>query len=76
MLTLLPHASCFLPSRQVWVLDARPTAVHVPDKPTKEVLDVLAAVKSIPLPLASRQALYQQLQQHGFSPGAACCCRS
>lgn len=59
------------PALQVWVLDARPNAVRAVDKPTKEVLDVLAAVKSIPLPLASRQALYQQLQQKGFSPGAA-----
>lgn len=52
------------------MLDARPTAVHAVDKHTREVLDVLAAVKSIPLPLASRQALYQQLQHQGFSPGA------
>ncbi|KAL4458862.1 hypothetical protein ABPG75_013727 [Micractinium tetrahymenae] len=64
----LPHAPPLGQPKQVWVLDARPNAVHTVDKPTKEVLDVLAAVKSIPLPLASRQALYQQLQQQGFSP--------
>lgn len=64
----LQHAPPLGQPRQVWVLDARPTAVHAVDKHTREVLDVLAAVKSIPLPLASRQALYQQLQHQGFSP--------
>ncbi len=47
----------WLPWLQVWVLDARPTAVTGPiDSPvTRDVLRVLATVKSIPLPLASRQ---------------------
>ncbi|KAI7840877.1 hypothetical protein COHA_005407 [Chlorella ohadii] len=53
--------------QQVWVLDARPNAVHHIDKPTQEVQNVLAAVKSVQLPLASRQALYEQLAAKGFS---------
>lgn len=55
--------------RQVWVLDARPTAVHTIDQPTQEVLDVLQAVEGVPLPLASRKALYAGLEEKGMSVG-------
>ncbi|PSC76793.1 alpha beta hydrolase domain-containing 11 [Micractinium conductrix] len=57
-----------LPPKQVWVLDARPTAVHVPDAATAEVQHVLETVAALPLPFPSRQALYAQLAERGFSP--------
>lgn len=36
------------------------------------IQNVLAAVKSVQLPLASRQALYEQLAAKGFSTGGHC----
>lgn len=64
----IPHRASH-PARQVWVLDARPTAVHVPDAATAEVQHVLETVAALPLPFPSRQALYAQLAERGFSPG-------
>jgi pimeloyl-ACP methyl ester carboxylesterase len=65
----LPGAPLGQP-RQVWVLDARPTAMHAPlDAATREVLHVLDTVRSIPLPLPSREALYSLLRERGFSTG-------
>lgn len=54
-----------LPPAQCW----QPTSVmrHAPT-----LQNVLAAVKSVQLPLASRQALYEQLAAKGFSTGGAC----
>lgn len=77
----LPGAPMDQP-RHVWVLDARPTAMHPPmDAATREVLHVLDTVRSIPLPLPSREALYSLLREQGFSTGGcrqeaalpACC---
>jgi pimeloyl-ACP methyl ester carboxylesterase len=72
----LPNAPQMGQPKHVWVLDARPTAVHSSssggggggvDAPTQDVLNVLEAVRSVPLPLASRQALYEHLGARGLS---------
>lgn len=69
----LPPATCPAPltRSQVWVLDARPNSLHgAPDAATREVQHVLSTVQSIQLPLASRDALHQQLKERGLSTGA------
>ncbi|EFN53217.1 hypothetical protein CHLNCDRAFT_137091 [Chlorella variabilis] len=65
----LPGAPVGQP-KQVWVLDARPNSLHgAPDAATREVQHVLSTVQSIQLPLASRDALHQQLKERGLSTG-------
>lgn len=62
------------------MLDARPNAVHGADAATSDVQRVLSTVQGVPQPLPSRQALYDHLQEQGFSTGGClpsrrpCCC--
>ena len=56
------------PPRQVWCLDSVPGPIPEPVTGTsKEVLDVLRAVSEIPLPIPSREWLFEELNRRGHT---------
>lgn len=61
------------PPRQVWALDTRPGRVAGgAGGLTDDVEKVLDTVQGIPLPVPSREWLYDYLHQRGMSKGAHC----
>jgi pimeloyl-ACP methyl ester carboxylesterase len=55
--------------KQAWVLDSQPGKVSADFDQPSGVARVIHTISSIPLPVPSRQWLYQHLQQQGFSAG-------
>lgn len=55
--------------QQVWVLDANPGAQQANDE--HEVLQVVTAVRNVPLPIPNRQHVIDSLRAQGMSQGLA-----
>jgi pimeloyl-ACP methyl ester carboxylesterase len=51
-----------IPVRQVWALDSPPGVVQIDPNDSSSVLNVIAILKEIPLPITSRQDLIRQLE--------------
>jgi len=69
VLDLLTQRRDTPPTKQAWILDSVVGAVKVgKDEPT-DVSRVLDEVESIPLPVPSREWLYERLKSQGFSLG-------
>ena len=61
------------PLSQVWVLDANPGPITIgpPGSPLGEVETVIRAIRSIPLPLRTRNEVVNELTAQGFSHSLA-----